>query len=88
MSLEKISKNKPLLSVILAVIIFIIVFSFHNIFYSIDKKIQNKILSYKTFGVSKDIIVLEIDENTLKKLGRFPFNRNIYTDLIENLENA
>lgn len=83
---EKISRNRPILSIILAIIIFIIVYLMHWFFYWFDKKIQGMVLDYKNQKLSNQIIVLEIDEKTLSNLGRFPFSRDIYANLIENLE--
>jgi len=86
MNLERLSKNRPLLSVILSVITFIIVFFASSIFYSIDEQIQTSFLNQKKTGLTDNIVVVQIDEKTIKKLWRFPFKRDIYADLIEILE--
>ena len=35
--------------------------------------------------MSKDIIIVEIDEATIEKYGQYPFNRSVYADLILKL---
>ena len=89
-SLQKLSKNKPLLTVLLSVIVFLIVFllSWTNVFYALNKSFQNNFYSLKSKVVSKDIVVVWIDERTLKELWRFPFSRDKYIPFIENLNEA
>jgi adenylate cyclase len=36
-------------------------------------------------SMSKDIIIVEIDEATIEKYGQYPFNRSVYADLILKL---
>ena len=89
-SLQKLSKNKPVLTVLLSVIVFLMVFllSWTNIFYSFNKWFQNSSFYLKPKIVSKDIVVVSIDERTLKQLWRFPFSRDKYIPFIENLTEA
>ena len=92
--LEKIIKNKNILTFIISLLIFLITltFSLFWFFYILDKKIQNHYYSFKNkllrTKVSKDIIVAEIDEKTTQKLWRFPFDRKVYAPFINNLNDA
>lgn len=48
-------------------------------------KVRNQVIKPK---VTKQIVVLKIDEKTLNELWRFPFNRSKYIKVIENLNKA
>ena len=91
---EKILKSRNLLTLLITIFVFWLIFilSYLWIFYSSDKNLQNTYYKIKAnlfwFNVSKDLIIVEIDENTLGKLWSFPFNRKIYSDFIGNLTNA
>lgn len=87
-----IAKNKNLLTFLLSLGIILIVFIFSPFFYTLDKAIQNSYYHIKEAlfekQANKNIVVVEIDEKTLSKLGRFPFNRSVYIPFIENLTKA
>ncbi len=91
--IHKFFKNRLFSSLFLWVIVFFIVYYFisSQIFYSIDKSIQNNLYSRINIinqkDVSKNIVLIKIDEKTLKKLWRFPFKRDVYSNLINNLNN-
>ncbi len=82
--------NKNFLSVALSIIIFIIIYFSHNLtLYYVDKNILSYYFNLKEdIKTNKNIVVVEIDEKTLQKLWRFPFDRKVYSKLIENLNNA
>lgn len=94
--LNNIWKNKNFLSVFLAFIIFIVIFIWNLlVLYIFDKNLQSFYLYIKkellndTVEVSNNIVVVEIDDNTLDSpLWRFPFNREVYSNLIKNLNDA
>jgi len=89
MSINKILKNKNLLTLIIASYIFIMIFLLSGYFDLLNKSIQNSTYLYKwifnNWTANKNIIVVEIDESTLRKLWRFPFSRDSYSKIITNL---
>jgi CHASE2 domain-containing sensor protein len=62
-----ITKNRSYLSLIITIIIFFIVLivSWSNFLYIFNKKIQDLYFVFNDVKISKDIVVVEIDENTL-----------------------
>jgi len=72
-------------------ILFVVFFS-EGFFYGFNKNIQNHYYSLRDSlfekEANKNIVIIKIDEKTLKELGRFPFERNIYIPVIENLKKA
>lgn len=84
-------KNRVVVSVFLAIIIWLLIFLFSPILYFFNKYIQD--FSYKLSNymwnswVNKNIVLVEIDSETLKELWRFPFDRKAYIPVIENLNN-
>ncbi len=92
----KLWKNKLFVAIFLSILIFLfVVFTIKTwFFYSIDKSIQSNlylkpviILNDNNEKVTKNLVVLKIDEKTIKALWRFPFKRTVYPKLIENLNN-
>lgn len=80
----KIFKNKNFLSIFLALIVFVIIFSL-----SLD--LLNKNLQKyfnQDWNIDNRIVIIKIDDDTVWKLWRFPFDRKIYTNLIKNLNKA
>ncbi len=88
----KYKKNKNFLSLVLSFGIFCIVFFSSSFFYSFNKNIQNFYYTLRDElfekKANKNIVVVEIDEKTLKNLWRFPFERTFYIPVIENLKKA
>jgi len=86
---KKILNNRNLLTIFLSLFIFLVILllSFFDIFYSFDKQYQD--LTYKIIdtNVSKDLIIVEIDDKTLWELW-YPLDRKVYAPFIENLTNA
>ncbi len=82
-------KNNTFLTLILAGLIFVVVYILSWFFHTFNKSIQNyyyhtrEILFEKS--ANKNIVVVEIDEKTLAKLWRFPFDREKYVPFINNL---
>lgn len=63
--------------------------TFQQIFYSIDDILTMGMFNYR--GVEPDtgkVIIVDIDEKSLKKLGQWPWPRKITAKIIENLGNA
>ncbi len=89
---SKIFKNKNFLSVFLAFIVFIgLLFIYTSELWIIaDKNIQKQFYNYVIDSKECDdrIVVVEIDQNTVLKLWRFPFDRKEYIKLIKNLNKA
>ncbi|MGB2110478.1 MAG: CHASE2 domain-containing protein [Patescibacteria group bacterium] len=73
-------------------IIFIIIWFLSvifNFFIPSNTVVQNIILDVAHKAeVSKDIIVVEIDEKTTTGLERFPFDRKVYAPVIQRLNEA
>ena len=94
--------NRNSLSILISLLIFWIIFliSSSNFLYIFDKKISDLYFSFNDININKDIIVVEIDEDTLswrknskgeitlEWLWRFPFDRKYYAKVIDNLKNA
>jgi adenylate cyclase len=63
-----------------------------SLFYGLNKNIQNFYYSFRDSlfekEANKNIVIIKIDEKTLKELGRFPFERTVYIPVIENLKKA
>ncbi len=84
-------KNRLFATFFLSIISFLMILSIisSNVFYWINKSVQGNL--YKVIAkthqdkVSKDIVIIKIDEYTLQNLWRFPFSRDVYIKLIENL---
>ena len=66
-------------------------------FYGLQEPYLKEVLRLKGFDTiinsqektySKDIIVVEIDEKAIEKYGQYPFNREIYAELIIKLREA
>ena len=87
---KNIFKNKIFLTVFLSLIVFGIVFSISDKLFYLDKEITYKFINYKNnitkFDVSKDIVVVHIDEKSFDKIWSFPFSREVYSKVIKNLQ--
>lgn len=100
--LTSIFKNRNFLSIFLSIIIFALIYivNMSNFLYIFDKKIQDIYYLIKTINPNKNIVVVEIDEETLswrkdslwnitlEWLWRFPFDRSYYATVIDNLNKA
>lgn len=84
----KLKKYYPLF-ITLFVFIFVFVLknivAFNEIMTWIDNKIQSIMYYDKLKTASDNIVIVEIDERTLSKLGRFPFARKEYIPVLTNL---
>lgn len=81
----ELKKNKFLLSIIFSLLIFFLLLL--PDLNAINKNIQKNIFNYFSY-INDEIVVVNIDEKTTSKLGRFPFDRKIYANLIQNLNKA
>lgn len=83
-------KNKTSVSLFISFCIFLFVFFLSGFFYSFNKNIQNTYYSFRDTifekEANKNIVILEIDEKSLKNLWRFPFSRDAYIPVIKNLQ--
>ena len=88
---KKILHQSIALTLWVSIIIFIIIIAFINIFQGIDATIWDNyyqsIIGEK-LKVDSRIKIVGIDEKTLKKLWRFPFDRKAYIPVIQNLKKA
>lgn len=91
-NLEKILKNRAYLTLSLSVVIFIFIWILSvagNVFYPFNKSTQATIANYfHPNSVSKDIVMVEIDEKTVGNIWRFPFDRTAYIPVIERLNES
>ncbi len=89
---EKLLKNKNILTLGISLIIFVIIWFLSvlfNFFIPSNTVVQNIILDIAHKAqVSKDIIVIEIDEKTTTRLERFPFDRKVYAPVIQRVNEA
>ena len=61
----------------------------NNIFAVLERaSFDEKIRKRKDIPLSNDIAIIGIGKATLQKLGRYPFNRRVYADLLNKLEEA
>ena len=84
---KNIFKNKIFLTVFLSSIVFIIVLILPKFFIILDKKISYYFLKNhnENFSVSKEIVIVNLDDRSISKIWSFPFSREVYTTLINNL---
>jgi len=87
---EKILKNTKILTVLLSIVVFLIILLFTWIFSWLDKSLTDtfywKNIS-KDLRVSNNIVLVWIDDKSVlsDELWRFPFSRDKYVKLVENL---
>jgi len=91
--------NRNYIAIILSIFIFFIIFliSLTNVLLTFNQKIQAMYFEFSNISVSKNIVIVEIDEQTLswKKtkdweiitewLWRFPFDRKYFAKVVDNL---
>ena len=85
---NKLLKNIAFLSISVSLVVFLIIYMFTDIFFNLDRSISDRLhqgLITWWLPVSEEIVVLGIDDVTLEKLWRFPFSRDTYIPVIENL---
>jgi len=82
---KNILKNKIFLTIFLSVLIFMVIFSLPKFLLILDKKISYYFLNYNNLTVSDKIIIVNLDDESIEKIGSFPFKRDVYTKTIENL---
>jgi adenylate cyclase len=90
---NKLLKNNIFLTFFVWIIVFSIIWIFSIFLSNIDKNLSDKLYSTfvsKNLKISKDIILIAIDEKSVwdENLGRFPFSRDKYIKLINNLNSA
>lgn len=81
-------RNPNYLTLILSIIIFLLLFLLSKFLYVYDKNIQSfyqKLKVSDSIKVSKDILIVKIDEDTLSELWAFPIDRKYYSKVINNL---
>lgn len=81
---SKLFKNKNFLSIFLALIVFVIVYSLD--FWLLNSNFQKYF--NQDWYVDDRIVIVKIDDKTVKNLWRFPFDRKVYSKLIQNLNKA
>ena len=84
---KNIFKNRVFLTVFLSIVIFLITILLPKFFIILDKKISYYFLNRhnENFSVSKDIIMVDIDDISIEKIWKFPFSRDVYTNVIRIL---
>ena len=54
---------------------------------SLDQKIYDFNLNYQQYEIDDDIVIIAIDERSIKELGRWPWPRDIHAEFFSNLTN-
>lgn len=87
--MRRLIKNHNILAIIISWIIVCILFWSSSFFRVLNKSIQNKYYDVKSSIVgltaNPNIIIVELDEKSLKDIGNFPFPRSVYATFLENL---
>ena len=85
--LKDILQNKVFLTVFLSLIIFIIGLLLPSFFVILDKKISYYFLEShnQNFSVNEEIIMVNLDDISIREIWSFPFKRDVYTETIKNL---
>ena len=86
--LNKLLKNNIFLTLFIWIIVFLIIYTFSILLINIDKSLSDRL--YSSFiadkiKISKEIIVVTIDDESIKKIWKFPFSRDEYIPVIKNL---
>ncbi len=88
---NKLCKNIIFLSVSVSLIVFWVILVFTNVFYNLDKSISDRLNTQfilPKLKVSDRVVVVWIDSPTLTSLWRFPFARDKYIPVINNLKKS
>ena len=87
--IQRYYKNNQLVTVFLSTLIFLLLLSISSSFSAINKDIQTQYLLLKNIfspsDVSKNIIVVWIDEQSFQDIWQFPFDRTVYSDAVRQL---
>ncbi|MDQ7023636.1 MAG: CHASE2 domain-containing protein [Candidatus Gracilibacteria bacterium] len=89
--LNKLLKNNIFLTFFISIIVFGIIYLFSIYLINIDKSLSDKLYSNyigENVKISDKIIIVEIDDESIEKIGNFPFSRTEYIPIIENLTKA
>jgi len=83
-------KNKNILSISLAFIVLLIILFINelSIWKIVDKNIQKSLFNFSKNNIDSRLVLVQIDDKTVEKLWRFPFDRASYANLIKNLNKA
>ncbi|MDD3302495.1 MAG: adenylate/guanylate cyclase domain-containing protein [Candidatus Gracilibacteria bacterium] len=83
-------KNKNILSIFLAFIVLLIILFINELSIGkiVDKNIQKSLFNFSKNNIDSRLVLVQIDDKTVEKLGRFPFDRASYVNLIKNLNKA
>ena len=87
--LKKLFKNNIFLTFLIWIITFGIIYYSSIFLINFDKSLSDKLYSSfvaEKLKVSDKIILARIDDETIKKIGKFPFPRDAYTPIIQNLK--
>lgn len=61
----------------------------HQSFFSLDNNLRDYLFNMRgELPQSKDIVIIDIDEDSLKQYGQWPWSRSVVSDLIKKLSNA
>jgi len=86
---QRLIKDRNLLTIVISIILVCVIYICSSFFYVFNKNIQNKYYTVKNAisgtSANSHIIVGTIDNKTLEKLGRFPFDRSVYAQVLDNL---
>jgi len=87
---SRIIKDRNFLTILISIFLICIVYLCSNFFYVLNKNIQNNYYAIKNViswtKANPHIIIAKIDDISLEKLWRFPFDRSVYTTVLDNLK--
>jgi adenylate cyclase len=75
----------------LIIIIFVFVLYYFNIFLPLENKVYDFLILLRYIfspEISKDIVIVIVDDFTIEKLGKWPLPRRLYAEAISNLEES
>ncbi len=89
--LKKLLKNNITLTFLISIIVFWIIYLFSITLSNIDRSLSDRLYSSfisNKIKISDKIIVVTIDDESIKKIWKFPFSREKYIPVIENLNKS
>ena len=88
--MNKFFKNKNVLTILISCCIVLILFASSSFFRVLNKSLQNNYYSLKNeiigLSVNPHIVIIELDDESFVRVGRFPFPRSVYSEVLENLK--
>ncbi len=88
--MKRLLKNKNIITIIISCIIIVILLASSSFFRVLNKTIQNKYYAIKNeiigLEANPHILIVELDDASIKEFGSYPFSRWIYAQILNNLQ--